>query len=394
MDEQTATMPAGVEPQPAAAPGAAATTLAEGAGTAAGGAAQPAGIAADGAGQPAAGATASAEPAPPPSTVVPADEASIARAVEVLKAGEVVAFPTETVYGLGADASNPDAVKKIFKLKGRPADHPVIVHLADAAQLDQWAREIPDAARKLAHKFWPGALTLVLKRAPGVLDAVTGGQDTVGVRVPSHPVAHALLTAFGGGLAAPSANKFGRVSPTLAAHVATDFGHHAPMILDGSATHVGIESTIVDLSGGRPTLLRPGGVSAAAIEEVLGEPLARPDASSPRAPGALEKHYAPRAALKIVKRVEMIDLLVTNRGRRVAVLALEVNVPRLSPTLVRMVPAVASQYAHELYANLRALDATGADLILVEQPPQTPAWAAINDRLERAARGSEKQAKH
>ena len=157
--------------------------------------------------------------------------------------------------------------------------------IGDDSQADMLVAQVPQHARELMEQFWPGALTLVLKRAPGVLDAVTGGQDTVGVRVPSHPVAHALLTAFGGGLAAPSANKFGRVSPTLAAHVATDFGHHAPMILDGSATNVGIESTIVDLSGEQPTLLRPGGVSAAAIEEVLGQPLARPDETSPRAPG-------------------------------------------------------------------------------------------------------------
>ena len=327
-------------------------------------------------------------PAPPVSTIVEATEENIARAAELLRAGEVVALPTETVYGLGADASNAEAVRKVFKLKGRPADHPVIVHLRDATQLEDYAREIPHSARRLAERFWPGPLTLILKRQPSVPDVITGGQDTVGLRVPSHPITQALLAAFGGALAAPSANKFGRISPTRAAHVAQDFGAHAPMILDGDATTIGIESTIVDLSGERPALLRPGSISAAAIEEVLGEPLAQMNADSPRASGTLEKHYAPRAALKIVKRVEMIDLLVGNRGRRVAVLAIEVNVPRLSPTLVRVLPAVANQYAQALYASLRELDATGADLILVEQPPQTPAWMAVNDRLARAANTS------
>lgn len=323
-------------------------------------------------------------PPPPPSTIVGADEENIARAAEALRAGEVVAFPTETVYGLGADASNVEAVHKIFKLKGRPADHPVIVHLQSAAQLEQYASEIPQAARQLAEKFWPGPLTLILKRAATVPDVITGGQDTVGVRVPAHPVAQDLLRAFGSALAAPSANKFGRISPTRAAHIAQDFGAHAPMILDGDATPIGIESTIVDVSGDRPALLRPGSISAAAIEEVLGEPLARADETSPRASGTLEKHYAPRAALRLVKRTEMIDLLVGNRGRRVAVLALEVNVPRLSQTLVRVLPAIANQYAQSLYASLRELDATGADLILVELPPQTSGWTAINDRLARA----------
>lgn len=320
----------------------------------------------------------------PPSTIVAPTDESIARAAAILKAGDVVAFPTETVYGLGADASNPDAVRKIFKLKGRPADHPVIVHILGAGQIDQYARDIPDVARALAQRFWPGPLTLVLRRTAGVPDVVTGGQDTVGLRAPSHPVARALLEAFGGGIAAPSANKFGRISPTLAAHVAADFGNQAPLILDGEATTIGIESTIIDLSGDAPRLLRPGAITAAQLEETLGVPLGRADADAPRAPGTLPKHYAPKAALRLVKRVEMIEALSSNRGRRVAVLALEVNVPRLAQNLVRVVPAVAAQYAHELYANLRALDATGADLILVEQPPRTAAWAAINDRLARA----------
>lgn len=350
------------------------------------------------AGDAAAAGVPQAPPAPPllPSNIVAADEAAIARAAGLLRQGELVAFPTETVYGLGADAANPDAVAKLFALKGRPATHPVIVHLADAAQLDAWAADVPEAARKLAAAFWPGPLTLVLKRAPAVPDAVTGGQDTVGLRVPSHPVARALLAAFAGeadgrtfgGVAAPSANKFGRVSPTLPEHVFADFGLALPLILDGGAANVGIESTIVDLSGERPRLLRPGGVAGAAIEAVLGAPLAAADASAPRASGTLPAHYAPRAKLRLARRLEMLDALASHKGRRLGAIALEVKVPRLAPALQRVVPAIAAQYAQALYASLRALDALNVDLILVERPPESAAWAAINDRLARAAAGS------
>jgi len=325
-------------------------------------------------------------PPPQPTNVVDADEAAIARAVELLRGGEAVAFPTETVYGLGADASNADAVAKIFALKGRPETHPVIVHLADAGALGAWAREVPEGASKLAHAFWPGPLTLILKRADGVLDAVTGGQDTVGLRIPSHPVARGLLAAFGGGIAAPSANKFGRVSPTIAMHVFSDFVHAVPLVLDGGACAVGIESTIVDFSGGHARLLRPGGVPAVAIEAVLGEPLAAADRAAPRAPGSHNVHYAPRAQVKLVRRVEMLETLSSHKGRRLGVLALEVSVPRLNHALQRVVPVVAAQYAHELYGALRALDAQNVDVILVEAPPQSPAWQAINDRLARATR--------
>jgi L-threonylcarbamoyladenylate synthase len=333
-------------------------------------------------------ASAPAAPTPPPqpTNVVDADEAAIARAVELLRAGEVVAFPTETVYGLGADASNADAVAQIFALKGRPETHPVIVHLADAGALDAWARAAPAGARKLAAAFWPGPLTLILKRAEGVLDAVTGGQDTVGVRVPSHPVARELLAVFGGGIAAPSANRFGRVSPTTALHVFSDFVHAVPLVLDGGACAVGIESTIVDFSGEHARLLRPGGVPAATIEAALGEPLAQPDKAAPRAPGSHTVHYAPRAQVKLVRRVEMLETLSSHKGRRIGVLALEVSVPRLNQALQRVVPVEAAQYAHELYGALRALDAQNVDVILVEAPPQSPAWQAINDRLARAAR--------
>ena len=297
-----------------------------------------------------------------------------------------MAFPTETVYGLGADASNAAAVKKIFAAKGRPADHPVIVHIADMSELKHWAAEVPRAAWLLAEKFWPGPLTMVLKRSPHVNDLISGGQNSIGLRVPGHPVAQQLLKAFGGGIAAPSANKFGRVSPTSALHVFSDFVHAVPLVLDGGACAVGIESTIVDFSGEHPRLLRPGGVAAAAIEEALGEPLAPADDSAPRAPGSLAAHYAPRAQVKFVRRVEMLETLSSHKGRRIGVLALEVSVPRLNQALQRVVPVVAAQYAHELYGALRALDAQNVDVILVEAPPKTPAWQAINDRLARAAR--------
>ncbi|MEK7737911.1 MAG: L-threonylcarbamoyladenylate synthase, partial [Pseudomonadota bacterium] len=217
--------------------------------------------------------------------------AQIAHAVTLLRAGELVAFPTETVYGLGADAANPAAVAKIFAAKGRPADHPLIVHLPSAEALDAWAREVPESARKLAAAFWPGPLTLILKRQPQVPDAVTGGQDTVGLRVPDHPLALALLKAFDGGrfrgIAAPSANRYGRISPTSAAHVRAELGAAVPLVLDGGDCQVGIESTIVDLSRGTPRLLRPGAIGAADIAHVLGANLDKislehPDASAPR----------------------------------------------------------------------------------------------------------------
>ncbi len=334
---------------------------------------------------------------PPPSNVVPADDESIARAAELLRGGGVVAFPTETVYGLGADAMNETAVARVFRIKGRPLDHPVIVHVASAAALTDWAREVPEAATALAEAFWPGPLTLILKRAPAVPDAVTGSQDTVGLRVPEHPVAQALLQAFGrddgdsrpSGLAAPSANKFGRVSPTTAAHVRADLGDEVDLVLDGGAAALGIESTIVDLSGEAPAIVRPGAIAAQAIEQILGAPPQAPGAHTPRAPGTRPAHYAPRAKVRLVRRVELLNTLASHKGQRIGVLALEVTVPRLSQALQRVVPAIAARYAHELYANLRALDAQNVNQILVETPPQSPAWTAINDRLARAARGGE-----
>jgi L-threonylcarbamoyladenylate synthase len=313
----------------------------------------------------------------------------IGQAVAVLRAGGLVAFPTETVYGLGADARNEAAVRRIFEAKGRPATHPVIVHLADAAQAAAWAAEIPAGARKLAGSFWPGPLTMVLRRASGVADVVTGGQDTVALRVPGHPVARQLLARFGSGVAAPSANRHGRVSATTAAHVREEFGDAVACVLDGGPTDVGIESTIVDLSGARPALLRPGAITPAQIAQALGEPLAPPSAGGPRAPGTLAAHYAPRTPLLVMEGDLALELAASlaRQGKRVAVLALSAQQP-LTPGLTWIAaPRDARDYARALYASLRCLDEAGCESILVERPPQDPEWAAINDRLTRAAAG-------
>ena len=317
-------------------------------------------------------------------------DSEIEHAVAVLRSGGLVAFPTETVYGLGADASNPSAVRSIYEAKGRPADHPVIVHVADAIQIANWAREIPESAHKLARRFWPGPLTLVLKRGSGVSDVVTGGQDTVAVRVPSHPVAQRLLRHFGGGIAAPSANRFGRVSATTAEHVRQEFGHAVECVLDGGEADVGIESTIVDLSAGAPRLLRPGWITARAVEEAAGRELAVAGDAAPRAPGTLAAHYAPRTPVVLAEGDLLLELAtsLTRQGRRVAALAFSAARP-VDPRITWISAArEAGPFAHDLYAALRRLDEAGCDAILVERPPQTPEWAAVNDRLTRAAAGA------
>ena len=305
----------------------------------------------------------------------------IRKAAEILKAGRLVAFPTETVYGLGADAWNPAAVKKLYGVKGRPADHPVIVHFAAADKAFEWAREVPDAARALAARFWPGPLTLVLKRSKRVPDFITGGQDTVGLRVPSHPVAHAMLEAFGGGVAAPSANRFGAVSPTTAAHVLADLGSDVDLVLEGGATEVGIESTIIDLSGATPTLLRPGHVSREALAAALGAPVAEKTAAAPRHSGGLERHYAPRTPARLVPTHEL-DRQIARLQDKVAVLAFSRPDERVDFWL-RM-PRDPQAYAQKLYAALRELDSAGCEAILIESPPDGPPWAAVLDRLRRA----------
>jgi len=324
-------------------------------------------------------------------------DGQIARAVALLRAGELVAFPTETVYGLGADASNPRAVAKIFAAKGRPADHPLIVHLASAAALGSWARELPPAAEKLAAAFWPGPLTMILKRAAGVPDAVTGGQDTVGLRVPDHPLALALLGAFAGtthgGLAAPSANRFGRISPTTAAHVRAELGAAVALVLDGGACAVGIESTIIDLSRGGAVLLRPGAIAAAALARVLGGEVEEggvATAGQPRVSGSLAAHYAPATPLQLVPGAALIDAAIAARARglRVAVLARRSPPGAAGDLLWHQASAEPAGYAHDLYAALRQLDASGVELILVEAVPEDPPWGAVADRLRRAAQGA------
>ncbi|MDK9716148.1 MAG: L-threonylcarbamoyladenylate synthase [Sulfuritalea sp.] len=319
----------------------------------------------------------------------------LARAVALLRAGELVAFPTETVYGLGADASNPQAIAKIFAAKGRPADHPLIVHLPDASHLERWAVDIPDTARKLAAAFWPGPLTLILKRHPSVSDAITGGQDTVGLRVPNHPLALQLLCEFGGanggGLAAPSANRFGHVSPTTAAHVREEFGDAVAMILDGGPCAVGIESTILDLSGGEPRILRPGMIDAGDIGAVLGRaPEFGGTQNAPRVSGSLEAHYAPRTPLQLVAAEALAETArqVLGTGRRVAVLASQPLAFSHDKLVWRPASADPAQFAHDLYARLRELDGIGCDLLLVAAPSAEEAWRAVADRLRRAAAGS------
>ncbi|MBS0321815.1 MAG: threonylcarbamoyl-AMP synthase [Proteobacteria bacterium] len=328
-----------------------------------------------------------------PAAITAADPSGIARAARLLMAGELVAFPTETVYGLGADAANPEAVRRIFAAKGRPADHPLIVHVAAAADLAYWARDVPLGAARLAAQFWPGPLTLILPRSGHADDAVTGGQDSVGVRVPAHPVALALLHAFravgGHGIAAPSANRFGHVSPTTARHVADDLGDAVAMIVDGGPTRVGIESTIVAFTSPQPTLLRPGGLAVAAIEAVLGAPLALPDATAPRASGTLASHYAPHTAAQLVPAQNLlaeIDLLV-DRDETVAVLARTVARPRDFDGAWIAAVDDAEGYARMLYASLRELDAARADAILIEDVPAHAEWLAVRDRLARATHG-------
>ncbi|GMV54210.1 MAG: threonylcarbamoyl-AMP synthase [Betaproteobacteria bacterium] len=320
-------------------------------------------------------------------------DADIAAAAARLAAGDLVAFPTETVYGLGADALCPAAVAKIFAAKHRPADHPLIVHLPLGTPLQDWARDVPPAAIRLADAFWPGPLTLVLRRHVRVPDIVTGGQDTVGLRIPSHPVALALLAAFGSGIAAPSANRYGRISPTCAEHVRAEFGTEVAMVLDAGPSRYGIESTIVDLSGGMPRLLRPGAIArsdlAAAMglaADCLGGSGGRgPD--HPRVPGSLPGHYAPRTPLLLLARASLQAHLIAAGPERDRIAIVCWSEP-ISSGWAWHLPDDPEGYAHGLYAALRAADAAPVDRIWVESVPDTPPWEAVHDRLARAAAGS------
>jgi L-threonylcarbamoyladenylate synthase len=319
-------------------------------------------------------------------------EEQIEQAVGVLRAGKLVAFPTETVYGLGADASNASAVRKVFAAKQRPADHPLIVHLADVAELKHWASVVPREAWMLAEAFWPGPLTMVLPRAVHVPGEVTGGQSTIALRVPSHPVARRLLQAFGGGVVAPSANRFGRLSPTSARDVRDELGDDVDLIIDGGDCPVGIESTIVAFRNNRPVILRPGVITAEQIAATLQTEVAPPTANSPRVSGMLASHYAPRTPLKVVN-VDDVDDVIRREARKgpVAVLARRSRPSNTRAALWQVAPTSAADYAHHLYALLRRMDSAGCALIIVESVPPLAEWVAIRDRLQRAATAEARQ---
>lgn len=320
-----------------------------------------------------------------------ADTAAIDLAVSLLHQGRLVAFPTETVYGLGADASNPDAVRRIFQAKGRPADHPLIVHIAHQDQLYEWAASVPDTALQLAAQFWPGPLAMILPKQPQVSALVTGGQNTVGLRMPNHPVALQLLAAFGGGVAAPSANRFCKISPTLAAHVAEELGTAVDLILDGGACQVGVESTIIDLSGKLPVLLRPGHITREAIAEALNsQVLLSPSVGkdSIRAPGMMAVHYAPTTAAVLCPTDQLAALAaqLSSTGQTSALLSYSLAAEAYGYDVGIKLPAQPEDYAHKLYASLRTLDDWQVALIVVELPPQTETWRAVNDRLGKATK--------
>ncbi|AVO33188.1 L-threonylcarbamoyladenylate synthase [Ottowia oryzae] len=318
---------------------------------------------------------------------------AIAAAVDALAAGRLVGLPTETVYGLAADAGNDAAVRAIFAAKGRPADHPLIVHVASAEGVAAFAAEVPPFAQRLIDAFWPGPLTLILPRRPGVADAAAGGHPTIGLRCPSHPVAHALLSAAAArgiaGLAAPSANRFGRISPTTAAHVAAEFGADL-LVLDGGACAVGIESTIIDCTRGAPVLLRPGQLPRARIEQVAGtrmlskEEMSAPD---PQAPGTLSAHYAPRAKLRLMNARELrtaLELLGAD-AKNIAVWARTPLHSESRQLVLRRMPDDADAAAQQLFAVLRGFDEAQVKLIWVEAVPDDGAWDGVRDRLARAA---------
>lgn len=327
--------------------------------------------------------------------IVPAQsDSAIEAAVRELRAGRPVAVPTETVYGLAGWADDTAGVAAVFDAKGRPRGHPLIVHVGDAAAADHYAAQVPERARRLMQAFWPGPLTLILPRRPGVAEMAAGGQPTIGLRCPAHPVAQRLLRACARagihGLAIPSANRFGRVSPTSAAHVAQEFAGLDLLVLDGGACAVGIESAIVDLSRGQAVLLRPGTLTRQALEQVLGEPLAHAsegDPAAPRAPGTLASHYAPRAAVRLMSAeqlraaLEVLDDAVVPVG----VYARVALPQRVRGSVWRRMPDDAAAAARELFAVLRELDESGVSLIWVEAPPADEAWAGVRDRLRRAS---------
>lgn len=324
---------------------------------------------------------------------------NIEKAVQLLKEGNLVGLPTETVYGLGADASNPDALEKLFAAKGRPRSHPVIVHIADWHQLENWAQTVPTSVEKLAERFWPGPLTMIFKKRSTVLGEVTGGQDTVAIRIPRHPLTLELLKKFEGGIAAPSANKFGKLSPTTAHDVASSFENQVAYVLDGGTCDVGIESTILDVTGDTATILRPGMISKDELEEVLGVVQLRStgengqvranaqSAGETRVPGSHASHYAPNTPVKLVDQTTLERELAELIGRNLRPGVLSFNHPKMTLNSIPWIVADEEPegYAKHLYANLRQLDDCRCDWILVEQVPESTAWQGIKDRLLRAS---------
>lgn len=310
---------------------------------------------------------------------------NINQAVLILKRGGLVGLPTETVYGLAADAKNMDALHKIFQAKQRPMGHPLIVHIADIAQLSQWASTVSPMAMQLAEAFWPGPMTLILAKAAGVSDLITGGQETIGIRIPHHPVAQALLKAFGSGVAAPSANRFGHISPTTAAAVREELGDAVDIVLEGGQCDVGVESTIIDVSRGMPVILRPGMISAAEIEAVLHCLLSSKLENTPRVSGSLASHYAPMTPTQLIRR-EDLQNLVNMEFSCVLLVRKPVSIQNTNIQVVIM-PDHPKAYAHDIYKILRELDKKGFKQIFIETLPESAEWDAVRDRMSRAANG-------
>lgn len=329
------------------------------------------------------------------SDLPPQQQEQVIAATRILRAGGVVAFPTETVYGLGADVTNPDAIGKIYKIKQRPIDHPLIVHIGTISHLEYWAQAVPESAWKLASHFWPGPLTLILQRSRHIPDAVTGGQNTVGIRIPAHPIALALLDVLGPtkALAAPSANRFGRISPTTAAHVQQELGSNIDMILDGGACEVGLESTIISFHDESPRILRPGGIALSALEAVLnGTVKLAHNTINPtiRTSGSLPAHYAPATPLSVYPLEQIGQHALALAAQNFRVLVMTWSHPDKLPTLTQSIeqctmPADPIAYGQQLYAKLRQFDQAAFDYLLVESPPDHPDWLAIADRLQRAS---------
>jgi L-threonylcarbamoyladenylate synthase len=316
-----------------------------------------------------------------------ADIAAYKHAANLLRAGELVAFPTETVYGLGGDASNLMAVAKIFAAKQRPANHPLILHIGEIKQLYDWSSDVPESAIKLAEKFWPGPLTLILKASEHVPAILTGGQKTIGIRMPGHPVARKLLSVFGGAIAAPSANKFGRISPTCAEHVIEELGDVVEIVLDGGSCSLGLESTIIDLSANKPRILRPGPLTIEEIGETLGESISTDKNNAPRVSGSLSVHYAPHTPTQIIADINIECKLTELQKSHAKIVVISrhpyaINFPYVT---WHVMPTDPKNYGQQLYAQLRNIDHLGFDLIIIEELPNENTWLAIRDRLNRAA---------